>query len=85
MMKKFIIALILLFCLFTASYAAALPPHSFIQELSLVYNEGRFSDTIRYCKQLIKNGDILGYLNLAAVFKDLGHYEQERRNLLFFV
>ena len=76
MMKKFIIALILLLCLFTASYAANLPPHSFMQELSLVYNKGRFSDTIRSCKQLIKNGDILGSLNLAAVFKDLGHYEK---------
>lgn len=81
MVKKLVTALILLFCLFTASFAALRQPHSSIQELSLAYNDGRLSSTIKSCKQLIKNGDILGYLNLAAIFKDLGHYEKAIRVL----
>jgi len=45
-------------------------------ELPVLYNKGEFSKTIKGYKQLADEGEIVGYLNLAAIFKDLGDYSR---------
>lgn len=43
-------------------------------KLASLYNKGEFSKAIKGYKQLADEGEIVGYLNLAAIFKDLGDY-----------
>lgn len=54
----------------TASQAGA----GRFSELASLYNKGEFSKAIKGYKQLADEGEIVGYLNLATIFKDLGDY-----------
>lgn len=54
----------------------------------IAYNNGQFLKAVREYKQLADTQDVTGYLNLAVIFKDLGHYERaikilERAHLKF--
>jgi len=46
-----------------------------IQEAAVVYNNAKFSQAIKSYKKMA-DSSIEGYLNLAVIFKDLGHYDQ---------
>ena len=44
--------------------------------IASAYNNGGFQKTIRYYKALADEGKLEGFLILAVVLKDLGHYER---------
>lgn len=45
-------------------------------EIEELYNNGEVSGVIKEYKALADRGDIKGCLNLAVIFKDIGHYDQ---------
>lgn len=47
-----------------------------LNDITIAYNNEEFSKAIRAYKKLADNGNIEGYLNLAVIFKDLGHYSR---------
>ncbi len=44
--------------------------------LAGLYNKGEFSKAIKGYKQLADEGNLVGYLNLAVIFEDLGDYSR---------
>ncbi|MFA5101274.1 MAG: SpoIID/LytB domain-containing protein, partial [Candidatus Omnitrophota bacterium] len=51
------------------------------QDAAVLYNQARFNQTVKYYRIAANAGDYSGYLNLAVVLKDLGHYRQAIRLL----
>jgi SpoIID/LytB domain protein len=73
----FVIAIITIFSLVKENISApALSRDSDPKEIITAYNNAEFLKAIKYYKKLAEDGDIEGYLNLAMIFKDLGHYER---------
>jgi stage II sporulation protein D len=48
-----------------------------------IYNNAGFNRSIKAYRDLARNNDVTGYLNLAVIYKDLGHYEQGIKILNF--
>jgi SpoIID/LytB domain protein len=67
--RKKIIILFILACLF-------LPGISFAQtQPAEIYNNGGFNSAIKIYRSIADRNEITGYLNLAAIFKDMARYE----------
>ncbi len=68
--NKKLLSLIFIFCLFflPVSFCSAQAPE--------FYNNAEFNKVVRIYYKSTGSNDISGYLNLAVVFKDLGHYEK---------
>lgn len=57
-----------------ADGTASITEEQNFSRLAVLYNKGEFSKAIKGYKQLADEGEIVGYLNLAAIFKDLSDY-----------
>ncbi|MFA6383740.1 MAG: SpoIID/LytB domain-containing protein [Candidatus Omnitrophota bacterium] len=51
------------------------------QDATLLYNQSRFNRAVKIYRVAANAGNYSGYLNLAVVLKDLGHYSQSIRAL----
>jgi stage II sporulation protein D len=56
-------------------------PFCYAQDPASLYNRSKFNQTIKYYRKSADAGDYNGYVNLAIVLKDLGHYSQAVRVL----
>jgi stage II sporulation protein D len=77
MTKRFCISLFVVFLL--SLCAGRVPGRA--QGAAALYNQSRFNQAVRQYRIAANAGDYNGYLNLAVVLKDLGHYRQAIRVL----
>lgn len=68
---------------FIVSFFACLSPFAecCAQSAPILYNRSEFNKSVKYYRTRADSGDLDGYLNLAVILKDLGHYRQGIRVL----